>query len=74
MPGAVLFVVGYSGCDPATPAALYTAAVVVSGATAAGAYSSAVDVAPNFAGTEKCHKNSISVCSLLLANEMRKST
>jgi hypothetical protein len=54
MPGAVLFVVGYSGCDPATPAALYTAAVVVSGATAAGAYSSAVDVAPNFAGTEEC--------------------
>ncbi|XP_069705338.1 uncharacterized transporter slc-17.2-like isoform X4 [Periplaneta americana] len=51
VPGAVLFVVGYSGCDPATPAALYTAAVVVSGATAAGAYSSAVDIAPNFAGT-----------------------
>ncbi|PNF40105.1 hypothetical protein B7P43_G09986 [Cryptotermes secundus] len=51
LPGAVLFVVGYSGCDPATPAAIYTAAVVVSGATAAGVYSSAVDVAPNFAGT-----------------------
>lgn len=53
MPGAVLFVVGYSGCDPATPAALYTAAVVVSGATAAGTYASAVDIAPNFAGRAK---------------------
>ncbi|GLG98341.1 Putative inorganic phosphate cotransporter [Gryllus bimaculatus] len=49
--GAMLFVVGYSGCDPTAPAALYTAAVVISGATAAGVHASAIDVAPNYAGT-----------------------
>ncbi|PSN51173.1 hypothetical protein C0J52_06075 [Blattella germanica] len=48
---AVLVPFGACGCDPATPAALYTAAVVISGATAAGAYASAVDIAPNFAGS-----------------------
>ncbi|XP_066994039.2 sialin [Anabrus simplex] len=48
--GAILFIVGYSGCDPSAPAALFTAAVVISGATAAGTYASAIDVAPNYAG------------------------
>jgi len=63
LPGTVLFVVGYSGCDPATPAALYTAAVVVSGATAAGAYASALDIAPNFAGTDHYSRNSVLLLS-----------
>nr|CAD7402346.1 unnamed protein product [Timema poppensis] len=49
-PAAMLFVVGYSGCDPSFPAALYTAAVMTSGATPSGSYTSAVDIAPNYAG------------------------
>ncbi|XP_063243181.1 sialin-like [Bacillus rossius redtenbacheri] len=50
-PAAFLFVVGYSACDPAAPAAMYTAAVIVSGATPTGSYCSALDLAPNYAGT-----------------------
>lgn len=45
-----MFVLGYTGCDPAAPAALYTAALAMTGATPAGAFASAADIAPNFAG------------------------
>jgi hypothetical protein len=45
-----MFVLGYTGCDPAAPAALYTAALALTGATPAGAFASAADIAPNFAG------------------------
>lgn len=45
-----MFVLGYTGCDPAAPAALYTAALAFTGATPAGAFASAADIAPNFAG------------------------
>ncbi|KAJ8970462.1 hypothetical protein NQ314_001214 [Rhamnusium bicolor] len=50
-PAALMFVLGYTGCDPAAPAALYTAALAMTGATPAGAFASAADIAPNFAGT-----------------------
>lgn len=53
LPAAALFVVGYTGCDPAAPAALFVAAVMVSSALAAGAYASALEIAPNFAGTSR---------------------
>lgn len=49
-PAALIFVLGYTGCDPAAPAALYTAALAMTGATPAGAFASAADIAPNFAG------------------------
>jgi hypothetical protein len=49
-PAALMFVLGYTGCDPAAPAALYTAALALTGATPAGAFASAADIAPNFAG------------------------
>lgn len=50
IPAACMFVLGYTGCDPAAPAALYTAALAITGATPAGVYASAADIAPNFAG------------------------
>lgn len=50
LPAACMFVLGYTGCDPAAPAALYTAALALTGATPAGVYASAADIAPNFAG------------------------
>ena len=46
-----MFVLGYTGCDPAAPAALYTAALALTAATPAGVFASAADIAPNFAGT-----------------------
>lgn len=46
-----MFVLGYTGCDPAAPAALYTAALTLTGATPAGVFASAADIAPNFAGS-----------------------
>lgn len=49
-PAALMFVLGYTGCDPAAPAALYTAALALTGATPAGVFASAADIAPNFAG------------------------
>lgn len=45
-----MFVLGYTGCDPAAPAALYIAALMLTGATPAGVYASAADIAPNYAG------------------------
>lgn len=48
-----MFVLGYTGCDPAAPAALYTAALAMTAATPAGVFSSAADIAPNFAGILK---------------------
>lgn len=45
-----MFILGYTGCDPAAPAALYVAALAMTGATPAGVFSSAADIAPNFAG------------------------
>lgn len=45
-----MFILGYTGCDPAAPAALYCAALMLTGATPAGVYSSAADIAPNYAG------------------------
>jgi len=49
-PAALMFILGYTGCDPAAPAALYVAALAMTGATPAGVFSSAADIAPNFAG------------------------
>lgn len=48
-----MFILGYTGCDPAAPAALYVAALAMTGATPAGVFSSAADIAPNFAGEFK---------------------
>lgn len=51
-----MFVLGYTGCDPAAPAALYTAALALTGATPAAVYASAADIAPNFAGNVICNE------------------
>ncbi|XP_045468044.1 sialin-like [Harmonia axyridis] len=67
-PAAFLFVLGYTGCDPAAPAALYTAALAMTGATPAGAYSSAADIAPNFAGTVFGLCQTVGAVGLLAAN------
>ncbi|XP_046988886.1 uncharacterized transporter slc-17.2-like [Schistocerca americana] len=64
---ALLFVLGYSGCDPAVPAALYTAAVVVTGATPAGATASCMDLAPNFAGVVLAVSQTVGAASSLAA-------
>lgn len=52
-PAAFMFVLGYTGCDPAAPAALYTAALTMTAAMPAGVFASAADIAPNFAGNSK---------------------
>lgn len=52
-----MFVLGYTGCDPAAPAALYTAALALTGATPAGVFASAADIAPNFAGNRRQIQN-----------------
>ncbi|CAH1175771.1 unnamed protein product [Phaedon cochleariae] len=67
-PAALMFVLGYTGCDPAAPAALYTAALAMTGATAAGVYSSAADIAPNFAGTVFGLCQTVGAAGLLAAN------
>jgi hypothetical protein len=53
MPAALLFVAGYTGCDPSAPAAMLCAAALFSAALPAGAFASALEIAPNFAGTSK---------------------
>lgn len=70
-PAALLFVLGYTGCDPAAPAALYTAALALTGATPAGAYSSAADIAPNFAGTYRYPLISIYICRNLKSSPVK---
>ncbi|XP_017781574.1 PREDICTED: sialin-like [Nicrophorus vespilloides] len=68
LPAALMFVLGYTGCDPAAPAALYTAALALTGATPAGAFASAADIAPNFAGTVFGLCQTIGAAGLLAAN------
>lgn len=51
IPAALIFVVSFVGCDPKAPIALYSLAIIVSGAAYAGAYCSSLDITPNFAGT-----------------------
>ncbi|GJQ69609.1 hypothetical protein Trydic_g6702 [Trypoxylus dichotomus] len=68
LPAALLFVLGYTGCDPAAPAALYTAALALTGATPAGAFASAADIAPNFAGTVFGLCQTVGAAGLLAAN------
>ncbi|XP_057653518.1 sialin-like [Diorhabda carinulata] len=67
-PAALIFVLGYTGCDPAAPAALYTAALAMTGATPAGAFASAADIAPNFAGTVFGLCQTVGAAGLLAAN------
>ncbi|KAJ8962181.1 hypothetical protein NQ318_018142 [Aromia moschata] len=67
-PAALMFVLGYTGCDPAAPAALYTAALAMTGATPAGAFASAADIAPNFAGTVFGLCQTVGAAGLLAAN------
>ncbi|CAH0553795.1 unnamed protein product [Brassicogethes aeneus] len=67
-PAALMFVLGYTGCDPAAPAALYTAALAMTGATPAGVYASAADIAPNFAGTVFGLCQTVGAAGLLAAN------
>jgi hypothetical protein len=67
-PAALMFVLGYTGCDPAAPAALYTAALALTGATPAGAFASAADIAPNFAGTVFGLCQTVGAAGLLAAN------
>ncbi|XP_028127894.1 sialin-like [Diabrotica virgifera virgifera] len=67
-PAALMFVLGYTGCDPLAPAALYIAALVMTGATPAGVYSSAADIAPNFAGTVFGLCQTVGAAGLLAAN------
>lgn len=52
-----MFVLGYTGCDPTAPAALYTAALAMTAATPAGVFASAADIAPNFAGKNRIKTN-----------------
>ncbi|KAF2886121.1 hypothetical protein ILUMI_20051 [Ignelater luminosus] len=68
LPAALMFVLGYTGCDPAAPAALYTAALALTGATPAGAFASAADIAPNFAGTVFGLCQTVGAAGLLAAN------
>ncbi|KAK5649238.1 hypothetical protein RI129_000267 [Pyrocoelia pectoralis] len=68
LPAALMFVLGYTGCDPAAPAAMYTAALALTGATPAGAFASAADIAPNFAGTVFGLCQTIGAAGLLAAN------
>ncbi|XP_015840882.1 sialin [Tribolium castaneum] len=67
-PAALMFVLGYTGCDPAAPAALYTAALAFTAATPAGAFASAADIAPNFAGTVFGLCQTVGAAGLLAAN------
>lgn len=67
-PAALMFVLGYTGCDPTAPAALYTAALLFTGATPAGAFASAADIAPNFAGTVFGLCQTIGALGILSAN------
>ncbi|KAG8240177.1 hypothetical protein J437_LFUL009467, partial [Ladona fulva] len=48
LPGAIIFVFGYTGCDPSAPAALFTAALGLIGATPAGVYTSALEISPKY--------------------------
>ncbi|XP_065157399.1 sialin-like [Atheta coriaria] len=68
LPAALMFVLGYTGCDPAAPAALYTASLALTGATPAGAFASAADIAPNFAGTVFGLCQTVGAAGLLGAN------
>ncbi|GLV43628.1 uncharacterized protein CBL_07045 [Carabus blaptoides fortunei] len=68
IPATLMFVLGYTGCDPAAPAALYTAALMLTGATPAGVYASAADIAPNYAGTVFGLCQTIGAAGLLAAN------
>lgn len=68
VPASLMFILGYTGCDPATPAAIYTAALALSGATPAGVYASAADIAPNFAGTVFGLCQTVGAAGLLAAN------
>ncbi|CAG9769291.1 unnamed protein product [Ceutorhynchus assimilis] len=67
-PAALMFVLGYTGCDPAAPAAMYVAALAMTGATPAGVFSSAADIAPNFAGTVFGLCQTVGAAGLLAAN------
>nr|CAH7751468.1 unnamed protein product [Callosobruchus chinensis] len=67
-PAALMFVLGYTGCDPSAPAALYTAALAMTGATPAGVFASAADIAPNFAGTVFGLCQTVGAAGLLAAN------
>ncbi|ENN76129.1 hypothetical protein D910_04909 [Dendroctonus ponderosae] len=67
-PAALMFILGYTGCDPAAPAALYVAALAMTGATASGVFSSAADIAPNFAGTVFGLCQTVGAAGLLAAN------
>ncbi|XP_050308840.1 sialin-like [Anthonomus grandis grandis] len=67
-PAALMFLLGYTGCDPAAPAALYVAALTMTGATPAGVFSSAADIAPNFAGTVFGLCQTVGAAGLLAAN------
>lgn len=51
IPAGLIFVVSFVGCDPKAPVALYSLAIILSGAAYAGAYCSSLDITPNFAGT-----------------------
>lgn len=68
IPATLMFVLGYTGCDPAAPAALYIAALMLTGATPAGVYASAADIAPNYAGTVFGLCQTIGAAGLLAAN------
>ncbi|XP_071453336.1 vesicular glutamate transporter 3-like isoform X2 [Hetaerina americana] len=48
LPGAIIFVIGYTGCDPSTPAALFVASLGLTGAMAAGVYTSALEISPRY--------------------------
>ncbi|XP_076267942.1 sialin-like isoform X1 [Rhynchophorus ferrugineus] len=67
-PAALMFILGYTGCDPAAPAALYIAALAMTAATPAGVFSSAADIAPNFAGTVFGLCQTVGAAGLLAAN------
>ena len=51
IPAGFLFVIAYVGCDVTAPKFLYSLATIVSGAIYSGALCSALDIAPNYAGT-----------------------
>lgn len=51
IPAAMIFVISFAGCDPTAPTILFSLSLVMNGAAYAGAYCSALDLSPNFAGT-----------------------
>ncbi|XP_046406335.1 sialin-like [Ischnura elegans] len=65
LPGSIIFVIGFTGCDPSTPAALFVAALGISGAMPAGVYTSALEISPKYSSAVLGFVQSIGACGAL---------